>query len=132
MKRILVTILAVLYMAGATGTTIHIHYCMGKVMGAGFGHDDEEMCVKCGMTKSISKGCCKDEHKTVKTTDHQLAKASFDFTNDHVAIPCAPFYFAFTEKAAGITADDNLAQIHAPPGLWRTCPIYLQVQNFRI
>lgn len=131
MKRILVTILALLYMAGATGATVHVHYCMGKVMGANFGHGDDEMCVKCGMKKSVSKGCCKDEHKTVKTADHQLAKLSFSLTGSLVFLPTTPFYCSFREPLYTGT-NSSLNRTHGPPILGQSIPVYLKIRNLRI
>lgn len=132
MKRILVTILSVLYMISATGATVHLHYCMGKLVGAAFSHEDEEMCDNCGMEKSASKGCCKDIHKTIKSGDHQFAKADFNLTHSQpigllpvVKRPILSEYFA------GQCTNIRL-QAHAPPDICRTCPIYVLIQNFRI
>ena len=118
-------------MAGAAGATVHIHYCMGKVMGAGFGHKDEEKCGKCGMKKSISNGCCKDEHKTVKASDHQLAKASFDLSYTQIDIHPLPVYTAY-KCLFHSGSSNNIAHANSPPSVWRTCPIYIRVQHFRI
>ena len=131
MKRILVTILSILYMAGATGATVHVHYCMGKFMGAGFVHKDEDKCGKCGMKKSISKGCCKDEHKTFKTSDHQLSKASFYFSHNQTASVCFAHY-SFYLQSFYQGSVKNVGQANSPPSVWRTYPIYIHVQNFRI
>lgn len=132
MKRILVTILSVLYMISATGATVHLHYCMGKFVGAAFSHEDEEMCGNCGMEKNASKGCCKDIHKTIKSSDHQYAKADFNLTH-HEAAVILPLVIPFTpSEYCSAQCTSIVAQAHAPPSLWRTCPIYIQVQNFRI
>jgi hypothetical protein len=132
MKRILVTILSVLYMISATGATVHLHYCMGKFVGAAFGHEDKEMCNNCGMEKSDSKSCCKDIHKTIKASDHQYAKANFDLTHyQPIAIIPVVHRLTLSEYCAG-QCSSIPAHEHAPPALWRTCPIYILVQNFRI
>lgn len=76
MKKIIVAILALLYITTSTGATIHMHYCMGELADWGIGHNDSKTCGKCGMDKSDEKdnGCCKDEQKQVKLeTDHQKA-----------------------------------------------------------
>jgi hypothetical protein len=131
MKRILVTILSILYMASATGATVHIHYCMGKFMGVSLIHKDGDRCGKCGMKKAGQKmGCCKDEHKTFKTGDHQLAKASFDFS--HQITPVHLTAYSFYPKPVYASCVNKTAQANAPPSYWRTCRIYIQVQNFRI
>lgn len=132
MKRILVTILSVLYMISATGATVHIHYCMGEFMDAGFSHDAEGNCAKCGMKKSISKGCCKDEQKTIKASDHQTTKVSFDLAYYPATLPLPVHYTAVYNLHYAYSRTTNIDRAHAPPSLWRTCPIYIQVRNFRI
>jgi len=130
MKRIFVTILSILYMASAIGTTIHLHYCMGKPVSASLVHKKGDTCYKCCGKKSNNKGCCKDEQKTFKTGDHQFANLAFDFSHYQVAT-LLPSRFSFSETIC--TSGINLlAKAHAPPALWRTCPIYVQVRNFRI
>ena len=131
MKRFFVTILSILYLASAIGATLEIHYCMGKSMGANFVHQDNDACRKCRMHKSKSKGCCKDEHKIFKTADHQQVKASFDLAHGSAAILPAKVYQVYH-----LLAYDHFqapkAQANAPPDLWRSCPIYLQVRNIRV
>lgn len=76
MKKIIVAILALLYITTSTGATIHMHYCMGKLADWSIGHNDSKICGNCGMDKSKEKdnGCCKDEQKRIKLeTDHQKA-----------------------------------------------------------
>jgi hypothetical protein len=96
MKRILVTILAILYMASAMGATVHLHFCMGEFMGASLVHKDQHRCGKCGMLKTErDKGCCKDEHKTMKTAEHHAIKPVFDLPSAEPALlppPIAPHY----------------------------------------
>lgn len=131
MKRFLVTILSILYMASAMGATVEIHYCMGKNMGANFVHKTDDKCRKCGMHKSKSKGCCKDEHQTIKTSDHHQVKATYDFAHiDAVALPALSYqqYNPFINGAAATYS----AKPHAPPDLYSGCPLYLQVRNIRI
>ena len=132
MKRFLVTILSILYMASALSLTVHVHYCMGMLAGVRLIHTDEDRCGKCGMKKSErNKGCCKDEHKTFKANDHQPAKASFDFTQKQFAAVLQPVYFLSSEPA--ITQYSDIKTLaHAPPSVWRTSPIYLLNENFRI
>ena len=69
MKKIIVTILAVLYLGSSSGTTIHLHYCMGKLVDLSFSFNEKEKekCSRCGMKNSKDKnGCCKNEHKQIK------------------------------------------------------------------
>jgi hypothetical protein len=133
MKRILVTILSFLYMASAMGATVHLHYCMGEFMGASLVHKHEHKCDKCGMVKTEDdNGCCKDEHKTIKTAEHHAAKLAFDLASIEPAI--IPELLIPRDVASIHSAPLQLkgAFANAPPGACRPCPIYIYVCNFRI
>lgn len=88
MRKFLVTILALVYLTSSVGATVHLHYCMDKLVAWGLGHEksDKKSCPNCGMSKSTtdkhctkeSKGCCKDAQKQVKLeNDQKLNEASF-------------------------------------------------------
>ena len=81
MKKLLVTILAVVYLTSTIGATVHFHYCMDKLVAWGLKQEksDKGTCQYCGMHKSTAskhyvkaiKGCCKDDQKHVKLVDDQ-------------------------------------------------------------
>ncbi len=75
MKKIIVAILAIIYMGTSTGATIHMHYCMGKLVSTDILPVKNDKCGTCGMKKTEGKsnGCCKDEHKQVKIDKDQKA-----------------------------------------------------------
>lgn len=70
----------------STGATIHMHYCMGKLVSWALWHTHKKKdgCDNCSMTKK--KGCCEDKHQTVKieskynfqTVTFNHAKTFFD------------------------------------------------------
>jgi hypothetical protein len=131
MKRFFVSILAVLYLASASGATVHLHYCMGHLIGTTLGSGDEHNCNKCGMTKKSGKGCCKDEYKIVKTDQsHQTAKIVFQPIQHILSAPVISF--PETRATALYHAENKMALGHAPPFKWRGCAIYIQVRDFRI
>ena len=133
MKRFVVSILAVLYLATASGATVHLHYCMGMLVGASLRTDEDHLCSRCGMKKKSNNGCCKDVHKVIKTDQEhmQAAKVLFDQPTHTVAeIPPVPFYYYSVPQHVGNAISSVYS--HAPPFLWRSCPIYLQVRNIRI
>ncbi len=133
MKRILVTILSILYMASATGATVHLHYCMGEFVNASLIHKEEHKCGKCGMKKTTrDNGCCKDEHKTIKTSDHQSAKVSFDIAHAVALAPAPNVWHIYTQQVYSTSIANKSSLAHAPPSVWRTCPIYIAIRNFRI
>ncbi|MES1197705.1 MAG: hypothetical protein ABUL41_00320 [Chitinophagaceae bacterium] len=74
MKKVIVSILAFLYISTSTGATIHLHYCMGKFVSWKLGHKLSDRCGKCGMKinhKSLDNGCCKDEFRPIKNDKDQ-------------------------------------------------------------
>ena len=72
MKKFLVLILTFAYIASTSGATVYLHYCMGKMVEWNVMGNEKDKCPNCGMDKSKkdSKGCCKDEHKQLKVTNH--------------------------------------------------------------
>lgn len=75
MKKFLVTILAIIYLATSTGATLHMHYCMGKIYSVDFIKKDD--CSKCGM--KANNGCCRDEFKVIKIKDHKVISDEISF-----------------------------------------------------
>ncbi len=74
MRKIIVFILAVLYLGLSSGTTIHLHYCMGRLVSSSLVHDFSafDKCNKCGMPKKDNgKSCCRDEHQKLKIEKDQ-------------------------------------------------------------
>lgn len=132
MKKFIVAILAILYLGSATGTTVHLHYCMDKLVGWSLRSEKEDNCNKCGMSKDLKKksnGCCKDEHKQVKLkTDHK-ATESFKVlqidhgvqTNLYATLPSVNF--------STLTQENPLA--HSPPRS-TSSPVYILNCSFRI
>src|SRR6188474_3384059 len=75
MKRILVSIFAVFYLASSVGATVHLHYCMDKLIDWSLLKSEGDKCGKCGMDKD--GGCCKDDNKFVKNNvDQKVAESS--------------------------------------------------------
>jgi len=73
MKKLLVAIIALLYISTSTGAVVQLHYCMGKLAGWGFGDKKSTTCGGCGMEKmdKNNNGCCKDDHKFLKNDADQ-------------------------------------------------------------
>lgn len=92
MKKILVSILAVFYLASSVGTTVHLHYCMDKLISWSLSEGDGDKCDKCGMKKD--DGCCKDENKFVKNNiDQKVAEPAIQLIQmTALAAPSALIY----------------------------------------
>jgi hypothetical protein len=72
MKKVILSLLTVVYMVSASGLPMQIHYCMGEKVGFEFYHGVNEKCAKCGMQEK--KGCCSDEQRFFKLSlDHKMA-----------------------------------------------------------
>ncbi|MBL0146451.1 MAG: hypothetical protein IPP48_12605 [Chitinophagaceae bacterium] len=69
MKKLLLTITAIIYMAASTGIAMDVHYCMGKLAGVEYFSKVDDKCGRCGMKEVGKNGCCHDEHKFVKLED---------------------------------------------------------------
>jgi hypothetical protein len=94
MKKIIVAILAILYMGTSTGATLHMHFCMGKLADWGLSHNDSKTCGKCGMEQSeIANGCCKDEQKFVKNNADQKNVEVLFQVNQAIAIALPVSFF---------------------------------------
>lgn len=65
MKRFLLTVFALFYLSMASGASVQLHYCMGKLADWSLTNSEETHCGKCGMSKDIDQKqtCCKDEVK---------------------------------------------------------------------
>ena len=93
MKRILVSILAVFYLASSVGATVHLHYCMDEFIAWSLLKSDGDKCDKCGMAEK--GGCCKDENKFVKnTTDQKVADSAIQLMKIAAVARPAAFNYA--------------------------------------
>lgn len=113
-KKFFLFILTFWYLGVASGLTINIHYCMGKITGSALTipvKEKDHTCNKCGMKASSS--CCNDLQKLIKITDSH--KASFaEYNIDAPAIVLLPNYdFSFVEA---IETTSSLSPVaNAPP-----------------
>lgn len=109
MKQFILAIIAFVYLGTATGATIHMHYCMGKLISIGLLPGKDDQCNKCGMgkTDAKSKGCCKDEHKQIKIEKDQKTTETAVQTMQAIAVemPAAAieiplnYFSSLTEKS---------------------------------
>jgi len=127
MKKFILAILSLVYLATASGVVIGTHYCIGRIADASYTYSDNDKCSKCGMDNK--NGCCHTEFKIVKLTDdQQQAKADINF--DQTAIALVHFSLSLLQpvQAAGTP---NAIILHSPPE-WPDSPLYLSNSVFRI
>ncbi len=112
MKKALVSILAVFYLASSVGATVHLHYCMDKFIDWSLLKGDGDKCDKCGMEKD--GGCCKDENKFVKNNiDQKLAESSIQLIQMAAVATPAAFIYATQYHFTTLIQENPLS--HAPP-----------------
>jgi hypothetical protein len=115
MKKLIVSILALVYLSSSTGTSVDIHYCMGKLVDWTFSHKEAKSCSKCGMEKNGSnEGCCKDEQKFLKNTDDQKT-ASSTVQLFQLAGADLPVQQVFQQASFPVSLTEEYPLANAPP-----------------
>ena len=124
MKKLLVTILSILYLSTTFGATIHFHYCMNKLVYFGLESQRDAKCNSCGMEKTdADKECCKDDHKQLKVEDDQkITNASINLDTSYFAFIVHFFTYTFTDPVK----DAQIRHFNeSPPGKARLA-VYLR------
>ena len=137
MKRLLVVILSLVYLAASSGFTLRQHYCMGELIGTAIDHpaknSDTHQCSRCGMEKkSDDNGCCKDKVKTFKASPDQLPAKAIQ-SPAFVALALAPMSFTLPQAEHFHSLPVlTSAPAHGPPGKTSSLPLYLKVRSLRL
>ncbi len=116
MKKIVAIFFLMIYSFTTVGATVHMHYCMNKLISKSLYHSKEKSCKKCGMDKSATKGCCKDEHKFIKLErEHQQVQpaTSLPFFSTPLLVPPS---FSYNQVAVSSITETCPAS-HAPPNM---------------
>ena len=119
MKRLCLAILAILYLTTSMGATIHLHYCMGKLVECSLWNKNSSKCSKCGMEKkpeSADNRCCRDEHKHLKIDKDQ--KLSENLIPLHETITEISFGLAGYSISQLLLFVSEFKKINSPP---RSC-----------
>ena len=130
MKKVVITILALIYMATSIGATLQLHYCMDQLIGWGFTNKIPGKCGKCGMIKQKHNGCCHDEQKVIKiATDHKISEASFSFSGIKYMQPLN--YFRTGNMLSLLSGVQFNYNSHSPPR-WHNVDTNIYICVFRI
>jgi hypothetical protein len=131
MKKLLVSLLAFLYITSSCEATVYLHYCMGKAVGFSFAPEKSTSCRRCGMKKSAKgMGCCKDEQKLIKSDKNQKITDLQSFNNQwksFVLVPPNDIDYSVIYRQPSVVS----RQPHGPPGA-DPVPTYLMNCLFRI
>ncbi|RPD51140.1 HYC_CC_PP family protein [Paracnuella aquatica] len=131
MRKFIVFVVALFYLAFASGATMHLHYCMGELVHASLKHKPAKTCGKCGMEKGANKdkGCCKDEQKFVQLDNDQKTEAQQLFNFKLLSVAALPLPNDATEHSQPLA--ERFPISHAPP-LFGSTDIYVRNCVFRI
>jgi hypothetical protein len=132
MKKILVSILAIVYLAATAGATVHMHYCMGDLAGWSLINSNKNHCIYCGMEKKATgkNGCCKDEHKQFQLKQDQDAAAINILVAPAMTILPSPVYLP-SAPAEICSVSEERPLTNSPPRS-SSIAVYLINRSFRI
>lgn len=130
MKKLLLAILLLSYLAVSSGIVVNFHYCMNRLASTEWFAMEGKRCDKCGMSMQKSHGCCHDEVKILKMEDDQKISSSVSFELPSLDMPSqAPSEFISTSFYNGDVATDPG---NHPPPLLSGQDTYLSNCVFRI
>ena len=112
MKKFIVTILALVYLVSSAGATIHLHYCMDKLVNWSLSERPGNLCETCGM--EADGNCCKDEHHFIKINTDQKT-AQFDIPLFQITAIATPAYFIITTSELYFSQKAKHPASHIPP-----------------
>ncbi len=128
MKKSAIILLTIFYFAIASGFTVSLHYCAGKLKGISLIQTEKDNC--CG-SKKKSMGCCKEKTLSYKVKDNHQSI-------DKIIVPDKSLtqfiHSNYVEIALFVkpTIDlYTLPDFHAPP-YQDSNPTYLLNRTFRI
>ena len=130
MKKVLVSILAIYYLAVTCGVVINMHYCMDRLASSTLYISQGKKCDRCGMEIHRSGGCCRDEVQIVKLDENQQKSTNVLFEIAPLAQPeivPSEYIVAAVQDTPGTRYYLN----HSPP-LLSAQDTYLQNSVFRI
>lgn len=131
MKKLLLSILTLVYLASTTGAMLEKHFCMGRVADWSFGKSTGEDCGLCGMPKNEEQdnGCCSDQESFFKVTDEQKAQACIiaPSLSPEYTLPAHPHHKVLTSQ---VTSGRSTfpSTVAASPG----APRHILISVFRI
>lgn len=113
MKKLIVSIIAVLYFTVTSGMVVNFHFCKGKLSSIDFNVSPNKSCackVKSKFNKN--KSCCKSEYKVVKLNNlHNATYSNIDCKRPfYLAQPAVAFFQIITPKIATGVLVDNIVK----------------------
>lgn len=132
MRKLLITILAIVYLVTSTGFTLKLHYCMGNLAEWGIGSKSSDRCGICGMVtiKGNDNGCCKDESKFVKN----IADQKINETGVQVSAPESAILpvTCYEDNTLHYSIENTFRLTLLQPPRCSSTPVYLRNSVFLI
>jgi hypothetical protein len=130
MKKAILSISVLCYLAVSSGIVINYHYCMKRLVSVHLFENSPSVCGKCGMETHESSGCCRDEVKLVKLQQDQnkIAVASLEIPALELIVSIPSDFIAASFQRIDVQTH---CHNHSPP-LLSGQDIYLQNNVFRI
>jgi hypothetical protein len=126
MKKVLASLILLVYFTVSTGFVVSLHYCMDRFDSVQLGRSASMKCEKCGMHKN--GGCCHDDVKVVKL---QLAHIAANAQMPALEAPLCPVSeLSLFQIPIFTTQAPVQAPTHGPP--LGSPPAYLLNGVFRI
>jgi len=132
MKKILLTFMAFLYLAVASGAGVSFHYCMGELVDWSLVQSQQHTCDFCGMEKkeTTKEPCCKDVQHQAKVDQAQKANVQiYKFEQPIVIIPQDKPLEIYLFPITAFISKEALS--NAPP-LGQQLPIFIKNCTYRI
>lgn len=130
MKKIIVSISFLCYLAATCGIIMNFHYCMNRLASVHLFETEAKLCARCGMETHQSKGCCKDEVKIAKLQQDQnkipIVVYDIPAIEQLITVPSEFIVASFIN-----TAEQRHFHNHSPP-LLSEQDTYLRNNVFRI
>jgi hypothetical protein len=130
-RKLLLSVIAVFYLAATSGMVINVHYCMGTISSISFNEETDHndgTCDKCGMLKAENH-CCKDEISKGKLSDsHQTSVVAFELAAASAVIPVRTTVLSDPEQ--GQSPVPTIDYFSPPSRVFNR--VYLDVNVFRI
>ena len=114
MKKLVAIFLLLIYGITTVGATVHMHYCMNKLVGSSLYQGKDANCGKCGMKKSATKGCCKDEDTFIQLKkEHNQISDAVCFLGYNCQVVLTPIFF-YNQCINNLTTS-AVYTFHSPP-----------------
>jgi hypothetical protein len=113
MKKIIASILMLLYITVSGGVVLNVHYCMGEISSVEIdGFNDIDHCKKCGMAEA-STSCCRTEFEVVKVDN--VHKATVAVSNIEMPVAHLPVSVSLIDVSKLISHKIEHTVAHTPP-----------------